>query len=449
MQTGRTEDFPSLSENHRFRHPHRNSAEKWNILNINRFTDQPHVSQEALHHIHIAIAASLHSQQQEAQSATLLHERLRALPVPLHTVTIAGDGQCLYRALAHQTIARKSELGMWGWHDLRMAISGWLQENATYPVAMPGNLTTPLSDYLDPIDAMTAAQITEFESMDLQAKRAYETQIKTHILHDPKSAWHTYCDNVSSSRMQSILWGDMKAIIALANIFQRPVHVFSANGESYDSTHYPAGFQQPLDFADCILLAHVGNKHFDSVVETPLGSWSTPQVYRANEGNSRWLVYRSQAQLGPRTKPRARVFHSDEEMECDSTNQKRGRGDLSDNPNNIRSAPLSATGAANFARVVQGDRVDQNASPPASPSPIQTAQEDRVNKYASPPASPRQTACTLAAQSPLAKKINNNTSPDVFKSKGCRILSVTKTGFLDIPAPVVRLYVLACDIECY
>ena len=133
------------------------------------------------------MAASLDSEH-KSQSSSLLCERLPALSVPLQTVKMTGNGHCLYLDCSQQTIARLTVLGMKCWLDMRMEAAAWIQDHATYPVVLPGHSTTPLHDYLDPINIMLADQMTEFKSMDVQAQRAYETQMKATIPDDPESA---------------------------------------------------------------------------------------------------------------------------------------------------------------------------------------------------------------------------------------------------------------------
>jgi len=177
--------------------------------------------------------AAMHTSMADCRK--LLEERLHDNHLRLEEVNRAGH--CLFDALAKQLNARfpdsiPSGVRPLSYADVRRAAAHWLRGNADYPVGQDGSKLR-LCEFLESTDGAN---------------------------------WPIFCDNVQGvgNHRPDPLWGNHIVLIALAEVYKRPIRVWTSSpGDRWWTLIAP---QDDTASMLPVELAHEFERHYLSVV---------------------------------------------------------------------------------------------------------------------------------------------------------------------------------------
>jgi len=208
-----------------------------------------------------------------------LDQRLLLRPGgPIKRFPVDGDGHCLYKALAHQSITQHPDKGLHTWQGLRRSSADWCGQNPDGKILVPlrgGEVwETSIRELVDKHECRTFDQQSRLTLItDPQEKSDLARCFDDENMRDPETAFEEWISNVRHTGPNFVTWGDEKNIYSLAEVLHMPIQIISFRGPAFDQTFFPSDFnQRDKDLAvmnhQVYIIVRQSDKHFESTVTT-------------------------------------------------------------------------------------------------------------------------------------------------------------------------------------
>ena len=208
-----------------------------------------------------------------------LDQRLLSRPGgPIKRFPVDGDGHCLYKSLANQSVTRHPDKGLRTWQGLRRSSADWCEQNPDRKILVPlrgGEVwETCIRELVDKHECRTFDQQSRLTVItDPQEKSDLARCFDDENMRDPETAFAQWISNVRDTGQNFVTWGDEKNIYSLAEVLHMPIQIISHWGADFDQTFFPSAFtQRDKDRAvmnhQVYTIVRQSDKHFESTVPT-------------------------------------------------------------------------------------------------------------------------------------------------------------------------------------